>query len=294
MRHTRKLSTLILISVVLLASGCEEKISVKEIATKMQEKQASLEKSRLQTIFEIITPHYIPEGYVLNCMIVVNTNNIAPEGQGFETATLNYRKGADIFDIIETIYESEPEDDVAMKGAEKISINGIEGKYLNKSKDLKILQWKLEGIEITLKGSLEKSEMLEIAESIQRPCTEFYILGPEGNAENYTTNYVLGESGTVIVGVVNHEYRHVNYTMDVRLENVSLPLPPDQKYINLENNDTWEKAVTITPSFEGTNMGLEFLLFNEDKKEMLGGDIYLPYRDLRLWINVSENTSEGK
>ena len=44
--------------------------------------------------------------------------------------------------------------------------------------------------------------------------TEFYILGPDGKADNYTTNYVLGESGTVIVGIVNHEYRPKNYTME--------------------------------------------------------------------------------
>ena len=54
--------------------------------------------------------------------------------------------------------------------------------------------------------------------------TEFYILGPDGKADNYTTNYVLGESGTVIVGIVNHEYRHINYTMEIRLENKSLSL----------------------------------------------------------------------
>lgn len=247
-----------------------------------------------KTSIEILTPDYIPEGYVLNSTTVYSTNNTAPEGQGSETVILNYKKGAESFDIIETIYQSKPED-VLIPGAENISINGVEGKYLNVFGVLKmlLLQWELRGVEITLSGHLEKSEMLKIAESIHEPFTEFYILGPEGNAENYTTDYVLGEKGTVIVGVANHENRHVNYTMDVRLENVSLPLPPDQKNIFLKNNETWEKAVTIIPSFEGTNMRLEFLLFNEDKKEVLDGDISLPYRDLHLWINVSQNVSEN-
>lgn len=115
----------------------------------------------------------------------------------------------------------------------------------------------------------------------QSPFTEFYILGPEGTADNYTTEYVQGESGTVIIGVANHEHRAVNYTMDVRLENKSLPLPENLQYIRLEDNTTLEEPLEITPSFEGKNMELQFLLFNETEKEV-------PYRDLRLWINVTE------
>ncbi|MDY0128588.1 MAG: DUF1616 domain-containing protein [Methanosarcina vacuolata] len=127
------------------------------------------------------------------------------------------------------------------------------------------------------------------------PFTEFYILGPDGTAENYPTDYVLGDNGTIIVAVINHEQKPVNYTMEVRLENTSLPLPDDQKNIYIRDNETWEKAVTITPPFEGTNMNLQFLLYNNDKKEMLE-NISVPYRDLHLWINVttqnlSKNTS---
>jgi uncharacterized membrane protein len=116
--------------------------------------------------------------------------------------------------------------------------------------------------------------------------TEFYILGPGGKADNYTTKYVLGQSGTAIVGVVNHEYRPVNYTLELRLENKSLPLPENQKYINLANNETWEEPVTFTPPFEGRNMKLEFLLFNET-----GGNV--PYRDLHLWIDVNTTEATG-
>jgi uncharacterized membrane protein len=114
--------------------------------------------------------------------------------------------------------------------------------------------------------------------------TEFYLLGPQGKADNYTTNYTLGQSGTVIVGVVNHEYRPVNYTMEVKLENKSLPFPENVKYINLANNETWEEPVTLIPSFEGQRMKLEFLLYNETDKSV-------PYRDLHLWIDVNKNGS---
>lgn len=115
----------------------------------------------------------------------------------------------------------------------------------------------------------------------QEPFTEFYILGPEGKADNYTTEYVQGESGTVIIGVANHEHRAVNYTLDVRLENKSLALPENLRHIQLEDNTTLEEPLEIKPSIEGKNMELQFLLFNDTEKEV-------PYEDLRLWINVTK------
>jgi len=92
--------------------------------------------------------------------------------------------------------------------------------------------------------------------------TEFYVLGPHGIADNYTTDYTLGQSGTMIVGVVNHEYRPVNYTMQVKLENQLLPLPENLQHITLDHNETWEETVTFTPPLVGQDMKLEFLLFN--------------------------------
>lgn len=110
--------------------------------------------------------------------------------------------------------------------------------------------------------------------------TEFYILGPGGKADNYPTNYTLGQNGTVIVGIVNHEYRPVNYSVQMKLENKSLNLPEKLQQINLAHNETFEEPLQITPLFEGRNMKLEFLLFNETDKNVA-------YRDLHLWINVS-------
>lgn len=113
--------------------------------------------------------------------------------------------------------------------------------------------------------------------------TEFYILGPEGVAEDYPTEYTPGSSGTVVVGITNHEYRTVDYTMEIKLENRSLNLPDDQKHIRLDHNESWKEPVTFTPSVEGKNMKLEFLLFNETEKNV-------PYRNTYLWINVTKET----
>ena len=52
--------------------------------------------------------------------------------------------------------------------------------------------------------------------------TEFYILGPDGTASGYPNNLTVGEEGEVIVGIVNHEQRDVNYTVEVWLVNATL------------------------------------------------------------------------
>lgn len=115
----------------------------------------------------------------------------------------------------------------------------------------------------------------------REPFTEFYVLGSNGMANNYTTEYIQGESGTYTIGITNNEHRTMDYTMEVRLDNKSLPLPENLQHITLAHDTTLEEPLEITPSFEGENMKLEFLLFNETEKNV-------PYKDLRLWINVGE------
>lgn len=115
----------------------------------------------------------------------------------------------------------------------------------------------------------------------KEPYTEFYVLGANGTANDYKTNYIQGESGTYFIGITNNEHRTMDYTMEVRLKNQSLPLPENLQHIRLANNKTLVEPLEITPSIEGENMKLEFLLFNETEKN-------IPYKDLRLWVNVGE------
>jgi uncharacterized membrane protein len=106
--------------------------------------------------------------------------------------------------------------------------------------------------------------------------TEFYILGPEGIADDYPTLFNLSESGTVILGVVNHEYASVEYTLDIALDNESIY--PGQQIV-LAHNQTWEEFVTFTPPNVGQDMKLQFLIYKD-------GNYSAPYRDLHLWIDV--------
>ena len=52
----------------------------------------------------------------------------------------------------------------------------------------------------------------------QNGSTEFYLLGPGGKASDYPTNLTVGQNGSVIIGIVNHEYKTVNYQSGCNLK----------------------------------------------------------------------------
>jgi len=106
--------------------------------------------------------------------------------------------------------------------------------------------------------------------------TEFYILGPGGKAYDYPTQVQAGNKSTVIVGVVNHEYALVNYTMHMNLDNSTIL----KENMTLQHNQTWEEPVRYALNKTGDEQKLEFLLYKD-------GNFTGPYRDLHLWVNVS-------
>jgi uncharacterized membrane protein len=107
--------------------------------------------------------------------------------------------------------------------------------------------------------------------------TEFYILGPGAIADEYPTDLVFGNFDTLIVGVVNHEYKVMNYTIALELDNESLLREPIK--ITLAHNETWEEKVEFVPDKIGKGMKLQFLLFNENNR-------IVPYREVHLYIDV--------
>ena len=106
--------------------------------------------------------------------------------------------------------------------------------------------------------------------------TEFYILGSKGKAYDYPTSVAPGQKSTVIVGIVNHEYATVNYTMQMAIQNSTL----SRRIVRLDHNQTWESQVNYSLERVGDNQKLEFLLYKEN-------NFTAPYRDLHLWVNVS-------
>lgn len=105
--------------------------------------------------------------------------------------------------------------------------------------------------------------------------TEFYILGPDGKANNYPTNLTFGQTGTVNIGIVNHEQSEVTYKLIIKLNNQILS---DQD-LNLQNNEKKETTFSFTPS-QGNNQKIEFFLYKlPDNKNI--------YRYLFLQFNVN-------
>ncbi len=105
--------------------------------------------------------------------------------------------------------------------------------------------------------------------------TEFYVLGSGEKIENYPTNLTLGESGTVILGIVNHEYEEVAYRIVIKLDNATIGTIDN---IILNHETKWEKKYTVMPEKSGEKMKLEFLLFREYLDDS--------YHSLHLWITV--------
>lgn len=125
----------------------------------------NLEEAEESVGFEVLSPEYLPEGYEFDHATAYNTSEIVPDGQAAETVILTYMKDAESMVITETVYESQAPEAAIMDSAEDVSINGTEGKYISMG-DLNLLNWKLGNVDLTITASLEKAELLKIAESI--------------------------------------------------------------------------------------------------------------------------------
>jgi len=107
--------------------------------------------------------------------------------------------------------------------------------------------------------------------------TEFYILGPEGLAENYPREAVVGQPVTVTVGIANHEGVPAEYRLVVTSEE---HLVGQAGPVRLEPGATDERVVSFVPMVAGDDVKVVFWLYREGVEE--------PYRSLRLWLKVTE------
>jgi len=109
----------------------------------------------------------------------------------------------------------------------------------------------------------------------EEPYTEFYILGEKGQAEEYPRELTTGEVKEVLVGIVNHEHREVDYNVQIKVGSVvSWPTGT----IKLGHGEKWEKPVIVWAYKPDEKLRVEFLLFKE-------GEL-TPCRSLYLWLRV--------
>lgn len=106
--------------------------------------------------------------------------------------------------------------------------------------------------------------------------TEFYILGPEGLAENYPREAILGQPVSVTVGITNREGVPAEYRVEVvNGEHLVGQAGP----VRLESGVTDEQPVTFMANEVGDDVKVMFLLYRDGGEE--------PYRSLRLWLKVN-------
>ncbi len=112
-----------------------------------------------------------------------------------------------------------------------------------------------------------------------QPYTELYILGKDGKAQDYPSQFRLGEGQSMIVGITNHEQRIVEYRLVTTLNGTTGSSTLSTEKFSLENNQNWEQTVAISPDQTGTNLKLSFLLYaNNDTS---------PLQTTHLWMNVT-------
>ena len=129
--------------------------------------------------------------------------------------------------------------------------------------------------------------------------SEFYILGEKGMAADYPDQIITGLQYPMFIGVGNHEYRNMTYTIEIwtavtKFDNVTnstsiLAMDPLwQHSLTLAHNETATVPYNLSVEKTGYNR-VEFLLFNESVPgpEVSSSDrINASYRDLYLLITV--------
>jgi uncharacterized membrane protein len=105
--------------------------------------------------------------------------------------------------------------------------------------------------------------------------TEFYLLGPNGQAANYPTNLTVGQNASVIIGIMNHEQKTVNYNLVITSNGNVMS---DQN-ITITNGNKTEIPYNFAES-TGGNKEIEFLLYKLPDNNNI-------YRSLHLFVNVT-------
>jgi uncharacterized membrane protein len=147
------------------------------------------------------------------------------------------------------------------------------------------------------------------------PFTEFYILGPTGNTADYPRYLSAEENTSIIIGLVNYEYKTMNYSIEVWLINQTIHFNESTQKnetlynqmwymdtINVKLNSTdiekqlpqWELNYSFSINKTG-KFKLAFLLyttpverydFEKDYNDIAKQKIESAYREVHLWLKI--------
>jgi len=147
--------------------------------------------------------------------------------------------------------------------------------------------------------------------------TAFHLLGSSGGVSDYPEDLNVGENATVLIGITNHEYQTIDYTVEVWLVNQTTYYDRlanktvynnawfiDKINVTLNHESTnaegpwkpqWEYNYTFSIGQVGKDFKLIFLLFttptenyshDKDYKNMIEQNVNSAYEELYLWINI--------
>jgi uncharacterized membrane protein len=146
--------------------------------------------------------------------------------------------------------------------------------------------------------------------------SEFYLLTEDEDgelvADGYPTDFVRGESASVVIGIGNNEYEQTNYTVVVELQEVAavngtnvsegqpLNSTNETQVVDRErlgmvsatvgHNETWQQSHELTPRLTGENLRVQYLLYRGEPPAKPTREN--AYRSLHLWVDVFAAESE--
>jgi len=104
--------------------------------------------------------------------------------------------------------------------------------------------------------------------------TEFNLLSPGGNASVYPTNLTVGQNVTVILGIVNNEYKTVNYNLVVTSNGMVI----SEQNLTLTKGEKNNIPYTFTAGSAGYKK-IEFLLYKLPDNTNI-------YRSQYIYVNM--------
>ena len=135
--------------------------------------------------------------------------------------------------------------------------------------------------------------------------TEFYILGINGQAADYPTDFTLNSNNEVVsvqygidtlavkekwgrltLGIVNHEQQDTSYTIVMQIDGTVVNMPFQDGSVQnlgpiiLVPEEKWRQEIGIVPQHTGDSQQVELLLYKNNETE--------PYLNLHLWVNVKK------
>ncbi|MBN1375933.1 MAG: DUF1616 domain-containing protein, partial [Dehalococcoidia bacterium] len=134
---------------------------------------------------------------------------------------------------------------------------------------------------LIIAGLIATIVYLYITGGTQDRFTEFYLLNQEGNASDYPAEMIAGQPSAVMLGIVNHEGKPVDYTIQVIANGVIIN---SVKTGILLHNQKWEQAININMNSAGNNQTIMFFL-------SMNGDA-VPHIKDPLVLNTNVITSE--